>query len=70
MVSKAANNASYRRRARLSLKATNMKDIVDGGYVIDRLAGRGGGADPPRRHQPQRRPSHAAAAVRQHEQGH
>ena len=32
MVSKAANTASY--SSKLSLKATNMKDIVDGGYVI------------------------------------
>jgi len=36
----------------------------------DRLAGRSGRADPPRRNQPERRPPHAAAAVRQHEQGH
>ena len=35
-----------------------------------RLARRSGRADPPRRHQPECRPSHAAAAVRQHEQGH
>ena len=33
MVSKAANTASY--SSKLSLKATNMKDIVDGGYVIN-----------------------------------
>ena len=32
MVAKAANTASY--QTKLSLKATNMKDIVDGGYVI------------------------------------
>jgi hypothetical protein len=32
MVSKAANTASY--SSKLSMKATNMKDIVDGGYVI------------------------------------
>ncbi len=32
MVTKAANTASY--SSKLSLKATNMKDIVDGGYVI------------------------------------
>ena len=32
MVAKAANTASY--SSKLSLKATNMKDIVDGGYVI------------------------------------
>ena len=35
------------RRPRRALKATDMKDIVDGGYVHHRLARRGGRAAPP-----------------------
>ena len=68
MMTKAANLANPATKA--ALKATNMKDIVDGGYV---LIGSPDEVVEQIRHvgnQPQRRPSHAAAAVRQHEQGH
>ena len=68
MMTKAANLANPATKA--ALKATNMKDIVDGGYVI---IGSPDEVVEQIRHvgdQPQRRPSHAAAAVRQHEQGH
>ena len=68
MMTKAANLANPATKA--ALKATNMKDIVDGGYVI---IGSPDEVVEQIRHvgdQPQCRPPHAAAAVRQHEQGH
>ncbi len=55
--------------AKSQARPTEMKELVDAGYLVIGYAGRGGGTDRRTGHQSARRQPDAAAPVRQHEQG-